>query len=194
MEGRKNSVDCKRSRQRKAQNNSGRQEAWNLFIWILPQTFSKSNTITLHHNTTTSQQSTTGYTHNSHNRDGETQAKLREHRNGGERWEGKYQSTEDCNKTNHKTTNTLHIHHQSPHNFQIDAFKNTSWKTNRIYCDVPLKQWMQRSGVWWLRYDCLGWLYCAIRNRGGHSTYSQLCSLLTCQVTLPICDEFWSMQ
>ena len=52
------------------------------------------------------------------------QKDIRECRNGDERQEGKHQSTEDCNKTNHKTTNTLHIHHQSPTNIQIDALKN----------------------------------------------------------------------
>jgi hypothetical protein len=102
----------------------------------------------LHHNTTTNQQSTTGYTRNSYNRDGDTQTKLRERRNGGERQEGKYQSTEDCNKTNHKTTNTLHIHHQSPTNIQIDAFKNylLKYETYLLRCAIETmneEKWCQ---------------------------------------------------
>jgi hypothetical protein len=96
----------------------------NLFHLNTPSDIQQSNTTTSHHSTTTNQQSTKRYAQNSHNRDGETQTKLRERRNGGKRQEGKYQSTEDCNKTNHKTTNMLHIHHLSPTNIQINAIKN----------------------------------------------------------------------
>lgn len=96
----------------------------NLFHLNTPSDIQQSNTTTSHHSTTTNQQSTKRYAQNSHNRDGETQTKLRERRNGGKRQEGKYQSTEDCNKPNHKTTNTLNIHCQSPTNTQVDAIKN----------------------------------------------------------------------